>query len=145
MTCGKLGGSVCGGDVRTGMGSSDMEDGSAADGRLPVRLSAGGPLFGLVVRARELTRAGRYHEALAAVDVYEWVARAFGDERTVGFLIQRRMYLYRHMGQYAAASTVGELLLERHRAAGNVLGEAKTLADLAELCIFSGQLVEGMR
>lgn len=119
--------------------------GSAADGRLPVRVSAYGPLFGLVLRVRDLISDGRCREALAAIDAYEWVARLFGDDKTVGFLIQRRMYAYRQLGHYEAAAAVGEALLERHRRAGNVVAEAKTQADLAELCVLAGRLVEGMR
>src|SRR5262245_32075690 len=122
-----------------------MVDGSAADGRLPVRVSAYGPLFGLVVRVRDLTCAGRCREALAAIEVYEWLARLFGDDKTVGFLIQRRMYAYRQLGHYEAATAVGEALLERHRCAGDVVAEAKTQADLAELCVLAGRFVEGIR
>ena len=110
-----------------------------------VRVSPYGPFFRFVVEIRELSESGRHHEALAAVDEYEWVARAFGDEKTVDFVIQRRMYTYLYMGQYEPALTVGGQLLDRHRAAGNGIGEAKTLADLAELCLLTGRLTEGMR
>jgi diguanylate cyclase len=122
-----------------------MGDESAAASRLPVPLSAVGPLYGLVVEVRELANSGRCQEALALLDVYEWIARAFGDDKTVGFLIQRRMYVYLFLRHYDAALAVGEGLLERHRSAGNVLGEAKTLADLAELCVLAGRLADGMR
>jgi diguanylate cyclase len=122
-----------------------MVDGSAADSRLPVRVSAYGPLFGLVAQARDLVCSGRGREALAAIDVYEWLARLFGDDKTVGFLIQRRMYAYRQLGHYEAATAVGEALLERHRRAGDLVAEAKTQADLAELRVLAGRFVEGMR
>jgi diguanylate cyclase len=110
-----------------------------------VRVPAYGPLVGYLLRVREVVNAGRLHEALAEIDVYEWAAAAFGDRTTVEHMIQRRMYTYLDLGQYEAALAVGGQLVARRRAAGDVLGEAKTLADLAELYILTGRLTEGMR
>src|SRR5437762_1744792 len=100
---------ACGGGAGTRERSA--VDGLATDCRLPVRMSAYGPLFELVMRVRDLTADGQCREALAAIEVYEWLARLFGDDKTVGFLIQRRMYAYRQLGHYEAATAVGEALL----------------------------------
>ncbi|MFL6161551.1 MAG: hypothetical protein ACJ74U_04925, partial [Jatrophihabitantaceae bacterium] len=104
-----------------------------------------GPLVGFLLRIRALVNTGRLQDALDEIDVYEWVAAAFGDDTTVENMIQRRMYTYFDLHQYESALAVGEQLVARRRAAGNLLGEAKTLADLAELCLLTGRLTEGMR
>ncbi len=110
-----------------------------------VQVPAYGPLVGFLLRIRELVNTGRLQDALAEIDVYEWVAAVFGDDTTVENMIQRRMYTYFDLQQYEPALAVGEQLVARRRAAGNVLGEAKTLADLAELCLLTGRLTDGMR
>src|SRR5439155_11731389 len=58
--------------------------------------------------------------------------------------IQARMFTSTGLGHYDQASATGETLLARHRSAGNVLGEAKTLADLADISVRRGLIVEGM-
>jgi diguanylate cyclase (GGDEF)-like protein len=118
-------------------------DGAPAADLVPVPVH--GPFVGFLLRIRELVNAGRLHEALDKIEVYEWVAAAFGDGTTVEHMIQRRMYTHLELQQYEPALAVGKRLLMRRRAAGNVLGEAKTLADLAELCLLTGRLTEGMR
>jgi diguanylate cyclase len=115
------------------------------DPRLPVRASAYGPLIFLSLRVHELSHTGRCHEALDAADAYLHFARLAGDEKTVTYLLQGRMYAYLILGRYHEASEAGEEVLARHRAAGFTLGEAKTLADLAELHVLSGRFVDGMR
>jgi len=112
---------------------------------LPVPASPYGPLNGLALRVHELSQTGRCEEALAAAEDYERAARVIGDEKTVDFLIQGRAYAHYSLGRYAESLAAGERLLERHRASDNVLGEAKVLADLAELCVLLGRFVEGMR
>jgi diguanylate cyclase (GGDEF)-like protein len=120
-----------------------MEGGSAST-RLPVRVSPFGPLQPLGRRLHELNNARRCLEMLALADGYEAAARAFGDHRTVRFVIQCRMYGYYWLGHYDEALVVGETLLAHHRADGNVLGEAKTLSDLACIAFRLGLVVEGM-
>jgi diguanylate cyclase (GGDEF)-like protein len=93
----------------------------------------------------ELNDAKRNHEVLELADEYEGVARALGDERTVGFVMHQRMNAYAYLRLYDQAGVVGESLLVRHRAAGNVLGEAKLCGDLAEILMRRGRFVEGMR
>ncbi len=119
-------------------------DGGDASARLPVRASPFGPLAQLGWRLHDLVNARRYQEALALTDEYEAVARAFGDEETVGFAIQGRMYAYLELGHFEHALAVGETLLARHRSAGYVLGEAKALSDLAGVAVRLGLVVEGM-
>jgi len=120
-------------------------EGRSADAGLPVPVSPYGPLNELGRRVHELTTEQRIYEALAAADEYEATARAFGDNRTVGFLIQGRMYAYSQLGHDDEAMAAGRALLAHHRAAGDVLGEAKTLSDLADIAFRTGLVVEGMR
>jgi diguanylate cyclase len=54
-------------------------DGESSGARLPVPVSPYGPLNALGLRVYQLNDEQRRHEALAAADVYEAVARAFGD------------------------------------------------------------------
>src|SRR5262249_1064859 len=54
-------------------------------------------------------------------------------------------YAYAFLGLLDQASVIGESLLARHRAAGNVLGEAKVSADLAGFSARRGRIDEGMR
>jgi diguanylate cyclase (GGDEF)-like protein len=108
-------------------------------------VSAYGPLIPFSLRVHQLSHVGRSHEALDAADAYIRFARAAGDEKTVSFLIQGKMYAYLSLGGYEEALRLGEELLRRHEAAGFTLGEAKTRADLAELNVLTGRSVEGMR
>jgi hypothetical protein len=55
------------------------------------------------------------------------------------------LYTYLHLQQHEPALAIGAQLVARHRTAGNLLGEARTLADLAELCMLTGRDAEGMR
>src|SRR4051794_32414924 len=55
------------------------------------------------------------------------------------------LYTYLHLQQHEPALAIGAQLVARHGVAGNVLGEARTLADLAELCMLTGRDAEGMR
>lgn len=122
-----------------------MADAAIPNSTLPVPLSAYGPLHALHVRVHELSNIGRFAEVLAAADAYEALATAAGDEKTVGFLRQSRMYAYQHQGHHQEALAAGEELLRGHRAAGNVVGEAKALADLSWSFVVTGQIVDGMR
>src|SRR5213078_4708296 len=56
----------------------------------------------------ELSQSGRCHEALAAADAYTAIACAVGDEKTVTYLYQGRMYAYEGLGQFAEAIAAGE-------------------------------------
>ncbi|BFU44906.1 diguanylate cyclase [Krasilnikovia sp. MM14-A1004] len=109
-----------------------------------VPLSPTGPFFAFVEHVRDLVDHDRLHEALAAIDEFAWIAGALGDRPTLHLLIQRRMYTYLELQQYDAALAVGAQLIGHHRAAGNVPGEARTSADLAELCLLAGRVAEGM-
>jgi diguanylate cyclase len=112
---------------------------------LPVPMSAYGPLIPLSLRVHALSHTGRCDEALTAADAYIRLATVAGDERTVSFLIQGKMYANLMLGRHTEALAIGADLLRRHQATGYALGEAKTLADLAELCVLDGRYVEGMR
>ncbi|GAA0473244.1 hypothetical protein Ade02nite_86600 [Paractinoplanes deccanensis] len=112
---------------------------------LPVPVTAFGPLHLLALRVHRLATTGHGHEAIEAADAYLALARAAGDQRTVPFLVQGKMYAYLHMGRVTEAAELGERLLRLHRDAGSVLGEAKALCDLAQLDVLRGRYVDGMR
>jgi diguanylate cyclase (GGDEF)-like protein len=101
-------------------------------------------LKSLSLRVHELSQTGRGEEALVAADAYTAIACVVGDEKTVTYLYQGRMYAYEALGRFAEGIVAGEELLRRHRAAGNRLHEAKTLSDLAALYLLTGRLVEAM-
>jgi diguanylate cyclase (GGDEF)-like protein len=86
----------------------------------------------------------RIPEALALADECEAAARGFGDEKTVSFVIQGRMYCYYQLGQYDLAATFGETLLTRHQATSSVIEEAKTLSNLAGIAVRRGRIAEGI-
>jgi len=113
--------------------------------RLPAQITAFGPLHLLALRAHRLATTGRGHEALDAADAYHAIANAVGDHRTVPFLVQSQMYANLHMGRLSEAVDLGEHLLLLHRAAGSVLGEAKTLCDLAQVDVLRGRYFLTMR
>ena len=122
-----------------------MTDGVTVGARLPVPVSAYGPLHLLCLRVHRLASTGRAHDALAAGDAYLAIARAAGDGRSTDFLIQGKMYANMAMGRIPEAQVLGGELLSRHRAAGNVLGEAKVLCDLAQMAVLQGRFADGMR
>lgn len=121
-----------------------MEDASDDGGRLPVPVTAYGPLHLLAKRVHMLASTGRSPEALTAADAYLEIARTVGDERSVRFLVQGKMYAYLDMGRVPEAIDLGERLLAAHRAGGNVVEEAKTLCDLARMHVLRGRYVDGM-
>jgi diguanylate cyclase (GGDEF)-like protein len=122
-----------------------MEHAANADRRLPVPVTAFGPLGDFSLRVHELAHTGHCREAIAAADAYFAFATVVGDEKTASFLLQGKMYAYLMAGSPAEALVVGEQLLRRHQLMGFTLGEAKTLSDLAELHVYLGRYVEGMR
>ncbi|MGC9667522.1 diguanylate cyclase [Planosporangium sp. 12N6] len=122
-----------------------MDDDAGTGAYLPVPVSAYGPLDALAEQVHDLTQTSRAREALAALAVYEPLARAFGDEKTVGFLLQSRMFAYVNLGRLQEALTAGERLLSHHESAGSVVGVAKTLADLARVHLYVDQLSEAMQ
>jgi hypothetical protein len=65
-----------------------------------VPVSPYGPLVGLALTVHEMAASGNFGDAMAAADEFQAVARAFGDEKTVDFLIQGRMFAH----QYHATS-----------------------------------------
>jgi diguanylate cyclase (GGDEF)-like protein len=114
------------------------------DARLPVPASPYGPLNALSWELHLLTSSQRMHEALALADRYEAIARAFDDDRTVGFIMQCRMYAYAQLREHDEAIRVGVTLLAHHRASGSELAEAKTLADLGKYTAETDRMVECM-
>ncbi|MEU8815549.1 GGDEF domain-containing protein [Actinoplanes sp. NPDC048796] len=112
---------------------------------LPVPVTAFGPLHLLALRVHRLATTGRGREAIEAADAYLALARAVGDDRTITFLVQGKMYANLHMGRIAEAAELGGRLLRLHRAAGSMLGEAKVLCDLAQFDVLRGRFVDGMR
>ncbi|GLY98127.1 GGDEF domain-containing protein [Actinoplanes sp. NBRC 103695] len=113
--------------------------------RLPVPVTAYGPLQLLARRVHILASTGRAPEAIEAADAYLAIARAVHDEKTIGFLRQGKMYAYLDMGRIDEATAVGERLLATHRQSGNEVAEAKVLCDLAQLRVLQGRYVDGMR
>jgi diguanylate cyclase (GGDEF)-like protein len=117
----------------------------AADPRLPVPTSSFGPLILFAQRVHRMANTGRCHEAIQAADAYLAIAELVGDLKTKPFLVQGKMYANLAMGRYTEAAALGEHLLHLHRTAGNLLGEAKTLCDLAQFHVLRGRYVDGMR
>ncbi|HET6530318.1 MAG TPA: GGDEF domain-containing protein [Actinoplanes sp.] len=120
-----------------------MDEGIIAD-RLPVPVTAYGPLHLLALRVHMLATTGRSPEALTAADAYLMIARTVGDERSADFLLQAKMYAHLDMRRVPEAAALGEELLARHRAAGRVVEEAKTLCDLAQMHVIQTRYVDGM-
>jgi diguanylate cyclase len=121
-----------------------MGDGFSAGDRLPVPVTAYGPLHLLARRVHILASTGHSPEALEAADAYLAVAHAVGDDRTVSFLTQAKMYAYLDMGRVPEAVALGGQLLAAHRAAGRVVEEAKTLCDLAQMHVIQTRYADGM-
>jgi len=120
-------------------------DDTAVTGRyLPVPVSVRGPLAALELRVHALLTAGRLAEALAAADASEALAAAVGDEKTIGFLWQSRLHVHINAGRHEEAQAAGRTLLRRQQAAGNLIGEAKALAELALSLVLSGQITDGI-
>ena len=122
-----------------------MGDGGAAHARLPAQVSPYGPFDAWGREVHGIAQYGSAEQALAAADRYASLAALLGDERTLEFLVQGRMYARQRLGRYPEALADGQELLARHQAAGNPLGEAKVLADLADLYFLLGRFGEGMR
>jgi diguanylate cyclase len=114
-------------------------------GWLPVPVTAFGPLHLLALRVHHMADTGNCHEAIKAADAYLVVARVTGDTKTIPFLLQGKMYANLKMGRIHEAAELGQQLLRLHRLAGSVLGEAKTLCDLAQADVLRTRYVEGMR
>jgi diguanylate cyclase (GGDEF)-like protein len=115
-----------------------------ADDRLPVPVTAFGPLGLLAYRVHRLANTGGCHEAVEAADAYLEIARAVGDTKTIPFLLQGKMYACVSMGRIPEAAQLGEQILRQHRAARNVLGEAKVLCDLAQIDVLRARYVDAM-
>jgi diguanylate cyclase len=119
-----------------------MADWIAGDRRLPVPVTAYGPLHLLAVKVHRMADNGQAHEAIAAADAYRMIARAVRDDRTARFLIQGKMYALLATGRLIEATALGEELL---RTAGSLLSEAKTRCDLAQLYLLRGQYLDCMQ
>src|SRR3954451_16856430 len=96
---------------------------------VPVPAIPCGPLLLLAMRVQELIDGGRCYEALAAADAYLAIARAVDDRQTIPFLIQGKLYACLELGRIPEAARFGRQVLQLHRDAGNVLGEAKAICD----------------
>src|SRR5437763_16015126 len=126
-------------------GGDVMDGGAAAENRLPVAASPYGLFFAWQWRVHELAHYGEAEQALVEADRYAYIAGLFGDERTIDFLLQGRMFARKNLGRHAEALDTAQELVARQRAAGNVLGEAKTLAAMADLYLLTGRFAESMR
>src|SRR5690242_12134426 len=104
----------------------------------PALLWPFGPFHRLGLQVHELTVQGRNTEALQLADRLEHIVGLLGDERSVGMVRQGRMYALISLGRLHEALVTGEQLLQMHRAAGTRTGEAKVLADTAEILIKLG-------
>jgi diguanylate cyclase (GGDEF)-like protein len=122
-----------------------MEGEIRADARLPAPVTSFGPLHLLALRVHRLANTGRGHEAIAAADAYLAIARLVGDDKTIPFLVQGKMYANLHIGRYHEGAELARELLRMHREAGSALGEAKTLCDLAQFHALRSRYVDGMR
>ena len=80
-----------------------MADWISTDDRLPVPVTAYGPLHLLARQVHRLSDTGRAHEALEAADAYLAIARTVRDEKTVRFLIQGKMYAELALGRVSEA------------------------------------------
>ncbi|GAB1639779.1 diguanylate cyclase [Krasilnikovia sp. MM14-A1259] len=116
----------------------------ADEALLPVPMSAYGPLDRLAEQVHLLSQSGRVPEALDALAIFEPMARAFGDTKTTGFLLQCRLYAYVYLGRFPEATVVGEQLLSHHESTGSTIAVAKTLADLADLFLRVDRVGEAM-
>ncbi|GAA2377399.1 GGDEF domain-containing protein [Dactylosporangium salmoneum] len=112
--------------------------------RLPAPLWPFGPFHQLSLQVHDLTVQGRNSDALALADRLEAIVGLLGDERSVGMIWQGRMYALIGLARLQEALVTGELLLERHRSSGARAGEARVLADTAEILIKLGRLDEGL-
>ncbi|GAA2619207.1 GGDEF domain-containing protein [Paractinoplanes durhamensis] len=115
------------------------------DSRLPVPVTAFGPLHLLAILVHRLANTGRCRDALEAADAYLEIARRCGDHRTEHFLLQGKMYANLYMGRFGEGAEFADHLLRAHRAAGSALGEAKTLCDLAHFDVLRSRYVDAMR
>jgi diguanylate cyclase len=115
-----------------------------ADANLPAAVHPFGPVAFLADRLHEMVVKGRSTEALLLAERHEWIARALRDDRTVTFISQARMYALLALGRLQEALAVGESLLRVHRATGSRTGEAKSLADVAEILVRLGRIEEGV-
>lgn len=119
-----------------------MTVGHRADGRLPVPVTAFGPLALLAYRVHWLANSGRCQEAIDAADAYLGIARAAGDSKTVPFLLQGKMYACVNTGRIPEAALLAQQILALHRRTGNALGEAKVLCDIAQIDVLRGRYVD---
>jgi diguanylate cyclase (GGDEF)-like protein len=120
-------------------------DVEVASDRLPVPVTAFGPMHLLAVRVHRMANTGHCHEALTAADAYLALARAAGDTKTIPFLLQGKMYADLAMGRIPDAALLAEQILRLHRNSGNLLGEAKVLCDLAQIEVLRSRYVDGIR
>ena len=121
-----------------------MKLGVEAAERLPVPVTAFGPLALLAHRVHRLADLGRCSEAIEAADAYLGIARAVGDAKTLPFLLQGKMYACMSSGRVPEAALLAQQILSVHRSAGNLLGEAKLLCDMAQIDILRARYVDGM-
>ena len=119
-----------------------MGDWISGDHRLPVPVTVYGPLHLLALRVHRLATTGQAHEAVAAADAYQVIARAVRDDKTARFLLQGKMYALLAMSRLIEATALGEELL---RTAGSLLSEAKARCDLAQLHLLRGHYLDCMQ
>ncbi|WP_306206699.1 GGDEF domain-containing protein [Actinoplanes sp. RD1] len=110
--------------------------------RLPVPVTAYGPLHLLARRVHHLVDTGQAHEALAAVEAYLVIARSLHDDKTARFLLQGRMYALLALGRVRDAFPLATALLE---ATGSAPERAKALCDLAHIHMLRGHYVDCLR
>ncbi|MFI5934970.1 GGDEF domain-containing protein [Actinoplanes sp. NPDC051494] len=113
--------------------------------RLPVPVTAYGPLHLLARHVHRLSDTGQAHEAITAADAFLVIARTVRDDKTTRFLLQGKMYALLALGRVTEANPLALTLLHAQRTAGSVLGEAKALCDLARINMLSDHYVECMR
>lgn len=123
----------------------NMADRIPGDRRLPVPVTAYGPLHLLASHVHRLANTGRAQEALDAADAFLAIADAVDDLRTARFLVQGKMYALLALGRSTEAHPYGVALLHAQRRAGSAPGEAKALCDLAQINVLNGHYVDGMR
>ena len=85
-----------------------MADWISGDQRLPVPVTAYGPLHLFALQVHRMVNAGQAYEAVTAADAYLMIARTVRDDRTARFLVQGKMYALLAMGRLVEATALGE-------------------------------------
>jgi diguanylate cyclase len=121
-----------------------MEQVGSRAAHVPVPVSADGPFTTFAFRVHKMIVMGEFRRALEAADHYEALIRLAGDDITLGYLMQCRMFGLMWTGRDREAVAVGQELLRLRERLGTRVAAAKTRADLVEMQFRIGQLDDGL-